>query len=122
MLAVRRERIERGRKASPPSDEISYYATSIGTEEMEKKELLQVVRDHWGACENGAHYRRDVSLGEDACGVSKRSAAQVLSTLRNLTLGLYELQKERGQTSAATLPSWQRTVRAPTALKLILRR
>lgn len=121
VLAVRRERIELGRKAGPPSDEISYYVTSLGLEEMDDKELIQVLRDHWSACENGAHYRRDVSLHEDACHVSKRGAAQVLSTLRNLGLGLYELQKEHGQTQAQTWPSWQRTLGASRALKLILR-
>lgn len=121
VLAVRRERIELGRKAGPPSDEISYYATSLTCEQMDEKELIQLMRDHWSACENGAHYRRDVSLREDACQVSKRGAAQVLSTLRNLALGFYELQKAHGKTQAATWPSWQRTLGAPRALKLILR-
>ena len=92
VLAVRRERIELGLKAGAPSDDISYSVTSLTSEQMGEKELVQLMRDHWSACENGAHYRRDVSLREDACRVSKRSAAQVLSTLRNLALGLYELQ------------------------------
>lgn len=53
------------------------------------------IRGHWDASENGTHYRRDVTFGEDACGVSQRGAAQVLATLRNLALGLYELARAR---------------------------
>ena len=100
VLAVRRERVERGRQAGPPSDEIGYYATSLGAEQLSDAELIQAIRDHWSAIENGAHYRRDVSFGEDSSGVSKRGAAQVLAALRNLALGVYELARERGQTRA----------------------
>ena len=100
VLAVRRERVELGRKAKPPSDEIGYYATSLGAAQLNDTELIQAIRDHWSAIENGAHHRRDVSFGEDASGVSHRGAAQVLACLRNLALGVYELARERGRTHA----------------------
>ena len=105
VLAVRRERVELGRKAGPPSDVIGYYATSLEAVQLSDAALLQAIRDHWSAIENGAHHRRDVSFGEDASGVSQRGAAQVLACLRNLALGVYELASERGQTRAPSAKS-----------------
>ena len=92
VIAVRRERVDLGRQAGPPSDEIGYHATSLGEEQHNDAALLQAIRDHWSAIENGAHHRRDVSFGEDASGVSQRGAAQVMAALRNLALGIYELE------------------------------
>ena len=105
VIAVRRERVELGRNAQPPSDEISYYVTSMDATQMSDEELLQAIRDHWNAIENGAHHRRDVSFGEDGCGVSQRGAAQVLACLRNLALGVYDLARERGHTTAPSAKS-----------------
>jgi hypothetical protein len=105
VIAVRRERVELGRQADPPSDVIGYYATSLGEDQHNAAALLQTIRDHWSAIENGAHHRRDVSFGEDACGVSQRGAAQVMAALRNLALGVYELEKERGRAKATSVKS-----------------
>ena len=76
-LAVWRERqgLRRG-KVVAQSEEYSFYATSAAPGQYSTKELLGKIRDHWSACENGAHYRRDVSLGEDACRIG---GAPVLS-------------------------------------------
>ena len=100
VLAVRRARAELGRHAKAPSDETGYYATSVGAKELNAAQLLQAIRGHWSAIENGAHHRRDVSFGEDASGVSQRGAAQVMACRRNLALGIYELARERGRTQA----------------------
>ena len=116
VIAVRRERVELGRKAKPPSDEIGYYATSLSAEQLSDAELLQAIRDHWSAIENGAHHRRDVSFGEDASGVSKRGAAQVMAALRNVALGVYELARERGQTHAPSAKSRCRQMTFSAAL------
>jgi hypothetical protein len=116
VIAVRRERVELGRKAKPPSDEIGYYATSVSAAQLSDAELLQAIRGHWRAIENGAHHRRDVSFGEDGCGVSKRSAAQVLTCLRNLALGVYELARERGHTTAPSAKSCGRQMTFTSAL------
>jgi hypothetical protein len=67
---------------------------------------MAAIRGHWSAIENGTHYRRDVTLGEDACRTANRQGASVLASLRNLTNGLYELQKEQKQTTVDTLKSW----------------
>jgi hypothetical protein len=119
VIAVRRERIELGRQAGPPSDEIGYYVSSLASDQLDQAGLLEAIRDHWDAIENGTHHRRDVSFGEDACQVSQRGAAQVLATLRNLALGLYELEAERGHTQAAGVKSWCRQMNASAALALL---
>ena len=83
--------------------------------------MLQAIRDHWAATENGSHYRRDVSLGEDASRISGRGGAYVMATLRNLLLGLMELQRHRGKTQARTFPSWRRKLTTTQKLQLIIR-
>jgi len=119
VIAVRRERIELGRKAAAPTDEIGYYATSLAAKQLTDANLIEAIRGHWDAVENGAHHRRDVSFGEDASGVSKRGAAQVLSALRNVALGLYELERERGRTRAPSVKSHGRRMTFSMALALL---
>ena len=119
VIAVRREREELDPRAEAPSDEISYYATSLAAGELTADELLEVIRDHWSAIENGVHHRRDVSFGEDACRVAERSAAQALATLRNLAIGLYEIQHARGRVEANGCKSWGRRMTVAAALKLL---
>ena len=119
MIAVRREREELGPRAKPPSDEIGYYATSLAHGELTDDELLEVIRGHWSAIENGVHHRRDVSFGEDASRVAQRSAAHALATLRNLAIGLYEIQNSRGRVEAQGCKSWCRRMTVAAALKLL---
>ena len=119
VIAVRRERVELGRQAGPPSDVIGYYATSLGAAQLSDAELLQAIRDHWSAIENGSHHRRDVSFGEGASGVSKRGAAQVMAALRNVALGVYELARERGQTHAPSAKSRCRQMTFSAALAVL---
>jgi predicted transposase YbfD/YdcC len=119
-IAVRRERQElRGGQVVEESQEYSFYVTSLERQEATAQQLAQHIRGHWAACENGSHYRRDVTLGEDASQISGRTAAQAMATLRNLVLGLFELQKEKGRANADYVPGWQRKMTASAALKLI---
>ena len=121
VIAVRRERVELGRKAGPPSDAIGHYATSLAAAQLNDAELIEAIRGHWDAIENGAHHRRDVTFREDASGVSERGAAQVMTTLRNLALGLYELAEEREQTQAPSASSQCRQMTFTTALAWLRR-
>lgn len=91
---------------SAASLQIGYYATSLTVDQGDEAEMLAVVRRHWSAMENGTHYRRDVTLGEDACRVRHRNGAAVLASFRNVANGLYELQRARQRTRADTLKSW----------------
>ena len=79
-LAVWREREElRQGKVTEKSEEYSFYCTSAAPGQYSARQLVQAIRDHWAASENGAHYRRDVSLGEDACRVRSGNAPQMLA-------------------------------------------
>ncbi len=86
--------------------EIGCYATSLPIQQLDETALLALIRGHWSAIENGTHYRRDVTLAEDACRTASRDGAAVLASLRNLANGLYELQKNRKNTTADSLKSW----------------
>lgn len=85
LIAVMRERKElRKGKEVKQSQEYSFYVSSLTCEERSPKQMAQHIRGHWNACENGSHYRRDVTLGEDGSQISGRQRAQVMATLRNL--------------------------------------
>lgn len=68
--------------------------------------MLALIRTHWSAIENGTHYRRDVTLGEDANRTAHRQGAAVLASFRNLANGVYEIQKELKATQVDTFKSW----------------
>lgn len=119
-IAVWRDRQElRQGEVVEQSQEYSFYVTSLIAEEATAEQLAQSIRGHWAACENGSHYRRDVTLGEDASRISGRNAAQAMATLRNLVLGLFELQKDRDKANAPHVPGWRRKMTASAALRLI---
>ena len=80
-IAVWRERQElRQGKVTEQSEEYSFYCTSAAPGQYSAQQLLEKIRKHWSASENGAHYRRDVSLGEDHSRVRHPPAAFVLCT------------------------------------------
>ena len=121
-IAVWRERQELRRgKVTEQSQEYSFYCTSTAPKQYSAQQLLQSIRDHWSGSENGSHYRRDVSLGEDASRISGRTGAYVMTVLRNLLLGLMELQRHRGKTKARTFPGWRRKLSNTQKLQLIIR-
>jgi hypothetical protein len=86
--------------------EIGCYATSLTLNQQDDATVLALIRSHWSAIENGTHYRRDVTLGEDACRTADRNGAAVLASFRNLANGLYELEKAQQRTSVDSLKSW----------------
>jgi len=126
ILAVQRERTARARpRGQPPEQqggepELGYYVTSLGHQETSDAALLEAVRGHWSAIENGVHHPRDVSLGEDRSRIAQPVAARAMATLRNLAIGLYNLEQERSSARAASLPSWQRKLSASQAIGFLL--
>lgn len=121
-LAVWREqkKLRRG-QVIEAFEEYSFYCTSAAPGQYSARQLLEFIRGHWSASENGSHYRRDVSLGEDASRISGRTGAQAMTTLRNLLLGLFELQKHRGKTPARTFPAWRRRLNTTQKIQLLTR-
>jgi len=106
VLAVERCSQTHHQPQASASLEIGCYATSLAYDERNDAQLMAAIRGHWSAIENGTHYRRDVTLGEDANRTANRQGAAVLASLRNLANGLYELQRERKRTTADSLKSW----------------
>jgi hypothetical protein len=49
---------------------------------------LALIRSYWGI-ENGLHYRRDVSLLEDATRMTNHNLAHAKASLNNLVLGIF---------------------------------
>lgn len=119
VIAVQRESQDLSKATA--TVEIGYYASSLTIHQRQDKQILASIRGHWSAIENGTHYRRDVTLGEDACRTKDRNAAAVLATLRNLANGLYELQRERERTRVDTLKSWCQQQTFSTAWPLLCR-
>ena len=105
MIAVERTSLETTAPDAPPSAEIGCYATSLTLDQHNDAAILEIIRGHWSAIENGTHYRRDLTLGEDACRTTARQGAAVLASLRNLAIAVYELERERGRTKVDTLSS-----------------
>jgi len=116
VIAVRRECEPPGSSKGPASDEVLYYATSLYHDEADEEELLSIIRGHW-TIENGSHYRRDVTFREDHCRVSHRNVAHALASFRNLAIGLYELEREKGKAPVDSMPSWCRRMNFTGALK-----
>ena len=67
--------------------EVVYGITSLSRGKADAMRLLGLTRAHWGI-ENGLHYTRDETLGEDRCRVRKGRSPQVLASLRNVAVHL----------------------------------
>jgi predicted transposase YbfD/YdcC len=106
VIAVERKSLDLTKPDEPASVQIGCYATSLSLDQRDDAAIGAAIRGHWSAIENGTHYRRDVTLGEDACRTAERQGAAVLASLRNLANGIYELEKERKRTKVDTLKSW----------------
>jgi predicted transposase YbfD/YdcC len=67
--------------------EVSYGISSLPASVADTARLLTICRAHW-RIENGLHYRRDVTLEEDASQVRVGQAPEVLAALNNLVCAL----------------------------------
>ncbi|GAC1436505.1 MAG: ISAs1 family transposase [Ktedonobacteraceae bacterium] len=71
--------------------EIVYGMTNVPRKKAPAKRLLELNRKHWHI-ENRLHYRRDVTLGEDASQVRSHGAPEVLAALNGGLLALLDFQ------------------------------
>lgn len=67
--------------------QIIYGLTSLPPQQAGPQELLDLFREYWGI-ESGLHYRRDVTLREDATHFKSQQAAHNMAILNNLVIGL----------------------------------
>lgn len=70
--------------------EVDYAITSVPRELAPAAQLLAWWRGHWGI-ENRSHWVRDVTFGEDGCGVHVGTGPQNLAALRNAAISLLRL-------------------------------
>jgi predicted transposase YbfD/YdcC len=66
---------------------IVYGLTSLSPERASPTKLLTLLRRYWGI-ESGLHYRRDVTLQEDATRLTVGKAGHIIAILNNLVIGL----------------------------------
>jgi predicted transposase YbfD/YdcC len=85
VFMIRRSVIEKGKERI----EIVYGLTSLPRKKADAKRILQLNRKHW-AIENRLHYRRDVTLGEDASQVRVKGAPAVLAAINGGILALMD--------------------------------
>ncbi len=85
--------------------QVRYAITSLGTQTPADR-LLQLVRGHW-RIENGLHYVRDVTMGEDGSQVRTGSAPQMMAALRNVALNTLRLSGATNIAAAIRNIAWQ---------------
>lgn len=64
-----------------------FFLTDLAPDEASPKQLLRMVRGHWGI-ENRLHYVRDFTFDEDRCPIRIGNAPRVVATLRSLVIAL----------------------------------
>jgi predicted transposase YbfD/YdcC len=74
-------------KTGQVTTQVTYGLTSLSRVQAGPERLLHLMRTYWGI-ENGLHYRRDVTMGEDRCRLRIGCAARVMATLNNLVVTL----------------------------------
>jgi predicted transposase YbfD/YdcC len=84
------------------SCEVEFGITSLTREQVAPEQLLQIRRTHWGI-ETGLHYRRDVTLQEDATRMTVGNTGKIMASINNLVLALI---RQAGFHNAAQARRW----------------
>jgi predicted transposase YbfD/YdcC len=67
--------------------QVVYGLTSLTSQHASPEKLLALSRQYWGI-ESGLHYRRDVTLHEDATRMTVGNSGHILAIFNNLVVGL----------------------------------
>jgi predicted transposase YbfD/YdcC len=78
-------------KSGKTTTKVIYGFTSLSRDQVAPKQLLEFIRSYWGI-ENDLHYRRDVTLLEDATRMTNNSFAHAMASINNLVLGIFMQQ------------------------------
>jgi predicted transposase YbfD/YdcC len=84
------------------SSEVEFGITSLTRQKASPEQLLHLRRAHWGI-ETGLHYRRDVTLQEDATRMTVGNTGKIMASLNNLVLALI---RQAGFHNAAQARRW----------------
>jgi len=82
----------RSGKCYRTSCEVEFGITSLSRKKINPVQLLEIRRAHWGI-ETGLHYRRDVTLKEDATRMTIGSTGIIMASINNLVLALIRQAK-----------------------------
>jgi predicted transposase YbfD/YdcC len=82
----------RSGKCYRTSCEVEFGITSLSRKKINPVQLLEIRRAHWGI-ETGLHYRRDVTLMEDAVRMTIGSTGMTMASINNLVLALIRQAK-----------------------------
>lgn len=74
------------------SNEVEFGITSLPRKQASPSRILRIRRAHWGI-ETGLHYRRDVTLQEDAMRMTTGAMGKVIASIHNLVLALIRQAK-----------------------------
>jgi predicted transposase YbfD/YdcC len=86
VFMIRRTVVEKGEKRI----EIVYGITNLPRKKADAQRILELNQKHWHI-ENRLHYRRDVTLGEDASQVRIKGSPQVIAALNGGVLAIADL-------------------------------
>ncbi len=101
--------------------QVVFGLTSLSADEASPPRLLRLIRQYWGI-ESGLHYRRDVTLREDATRLSIGAAGENMAILNNLVIrlallsGEHNLAKTLRRYNAFPEQALQRICAAPATL------
>jgi predicted transposase YbfD/YdcC len=84
------------------SCEVEFGITSLSRQTASPLRLLNIRKAHWGI-ETGLHYRRDVTLREDATRMTVGNTGKVIASINNLILALI---RQAGFHNAAQARRW----------------
>jgi predicted transposase YbfD/YdcC len=86
VFMIRRTVVEKGKERV----EVVYGITNLPRKRADAARLLELNQKHWHI-ENRLHYRRDVTLGEDASQVRTKGAPPVIAALNGGVLAISDL-------------------------------
>jgi predicted transposase YbfD/YdcC len=99
MIRVTRERSKLdGTPLGEP--DVVFAITSLSREAATPRDLARMLRGHW-CIENGLHYVRDVTYGEDHSRVRTGSGPRVMASLRNMAIAIHRLNGAKNIASAS---------------------
>jgi predicted transposase YbfD/YdcC len=91
--AILIERHVRDLRGTLVSSAAALAITSLPPDRADAPQLAALVRGHWSAIENGIHYVRDVTFGEDSSRVRTRNAPRNLAALRNHAISVLRTRR-----------------------------
>lgn len=84
---IRVKRRRQGLDGSWKSEQVSYFLSNARPTNLLKAcELFDAIRQHWRI--EAMHYRRDITLAEDARRTGSQALSRLMSSLRTLTINL----------------------------------